>query len=95
MKKNIELTEDAKNDLKEATEWYEDKKEGLGEEFLNEVEKTFQTIELNPLQNQKVRGNIRRALVKRFSFGVFYIVKNIKIIINRVVHTSRNPKEWK
>jgi len=95
MKKEIELSENAQSDLRESSEWYDDQKQGLGEEFIEDVQNTFNKISNNPYQFQKVKGSVRRALLQQFSFGVFYIIKNVKIIVFRVVHTSRSPREWK
>jgi len=93
-KKKIEITEDAKNELDESVKWYEKRKKGLGKEFKNEVKKTIKSIEQNPEQNQKVSDNenIRRALIDRFPFFIFYYIQQTTIKIFSIFHTSRNPK---
>jgi plasmid stabilization system protein ParE len=37
----------------------------------------------------------RRAVVRRFPFGVFYKVEEASIVVVAVMHGSRHPKQWK
>lgn len=85
----------AEEDLKEAKEFYELQKEGLGDEFVGEVEKTIEKIIDNPLQFQKVKKDMRKVGVTRFPFGVFYVFRDSMINVLSVFHFSRNPKIWK
>ena len=82
----------AELDLQVAYEWYDLKKEGLGKEFLSEVEITLDRIHQNPQQFKKIKKQIRMAVVKRFPFGVFYFVKNDVINVFAIFHFSRNPQ---
>lgn len=91
--KEFEITKKAEEDINEQVEYYE-LANGLGSDLKEDVKKTLNRIQQNPLQFQKVKGNTRRALTERFSYGIFYIVTKIKIVVTRVLHTSRNPKEW-
>jgi len=85
----------AELDLQVAYEWYDLKKEGLGKEFLNEVEITLDRVHQNPHQFQKIKKQIRMAVVKHFPFGVFYFVKNDVINVFAIFHFSRNPQNLK
>ena len=44
----------AKAELLESTEWYNEQKNGLGLEFISEVEKSFKTIENKPTLFAKI-----------------------------------------
>lgn len=85
----------AELDLQIAYEWYDLQKEGLGEEFISEIDKTIERIYSNPKQFGKVRKLARMAIVKRFPFGVFYIIKGDVINVFAIFHFSRNPAVWK
>ncbi|MSP39496.1 MAG: type II toxin-antitoxin system RelE/ParE family toxin [Deltaproteobacteria bacterium] len=41
-----------------------------------------------------VHGEVRRAIVSRFPFAVFYLVEPSRVVILRVLHTSRDPRLW-
>jgi len=85
----------AELDLQMAFEWYNLQKEGLGEEFISEVDKTINRIIQNPNQFSKVKKSIRMAIVKRFPFGIFYVIKSDIINVFAIFHFSRNPALWK
>jgi len=95
MNKLIKVSEFAKNDITESFNWYEEQKEDLGTEFINDLSATISSIKSNPLQYQKIYKTTRRALLYTFKFGVFYSIHKNEILIRRVLHTSRNPNEWK
>lgn len=85
----------AEEDALKAAVWYNNKSEGLGNEFLLALDAKINEIQRNPNHFQVVYKNIRRALTNRFPFGIFFIVENDTIYILAILHTSRNPKIWK
>jgi hypothetical protein len=66
------LTPEAHADVLEAVQHYNDQRPLLGFEFLDEFEHTTQLIRQAPLLSTLVDPPIRRALVRRFPFGVFF-----------------------
>jgi len=66
------LTREAGKDIHEAYDWYENRRHGLGEEFLSCVDACFQRICRMPEMHAKVHEDYRRALVRRFPYAVFY-----------------------
>jgi len=83
-----------KYDLQAAVDWYEEQRAGLGEDFLASVRSTFRTIELHPELYAIVHGEVRRAVMSRFPFAVFYLVEPTRAVVLRVLHTARNPELW-
>ncbi len=85
----------AQTELDDAFSWYEEQAVGLGLEFLGELDKTLRLIasfpELQPLAGKKVR----RCLVNRFPYGVFYGLAESTIIVVAVSHLRRRPDYWK
>jgi len=89
------LTSEAEDEITEAALWYEGRREGLGVEFLEEVERTFQRIEENPRLYQVVHLDIRRANLRRFPYSVYYVVHQDHVGVMAVHHNSRDPRRWK
>jgi plasmid stabilization system protein ParE len=52
-------------------------------------------IEKRPLAYQEVEGEVRRALTRRFPYGVFCVVEPQRIVVLAVLHTARDPQVWK
>ena len=85
----------ARKEFIEASQWYEDQREGLGEEFLAEVRRTLERIEDNPRRFPKVFKDMRRALVRRFPYQVLFVASGDLVSIFAVFHSARNPEIWK
>ena len=85
----------AEVDAKESVGWYNEKREGLGDDFLLILDAKMNSILRNPHQFQFVYKNIRRALIERFPYCIFFIVENNMIYVLAIQHTSRNPILWK
>ena len=91
----VRLRPEAERDLAEATRWYEEQRPGLGQEFLDEALATFSAIAERPLASAVTYGSLRRALLHRFPFGVFYFADGDGAVVIGVLHGSRHPRRWK
>ena len=81
-------------DLARAYGWHEEQRTGLGEEFLADVVRSFDAIEQFPEMFARVYGEVRRAILSRFSYAVFYRVDPGQVVVLTVLHTARDPKLW-
>jgi plasmid stabilization system protein ParE len=95
MTHKILLRPESEADLLEAVTYYEENLKGLGTDFINSIETTLQSISHQPESFPIVYKNVRRALIKKFPFGIHYIIENNIIIVLAVFHFSRDPKNWK
>jgi toxin ParE1/3/4 len=94
MKSKILVRPDAEADIKNAHLWYEKQSKGLGADFLLCLEEGFARIQRNPEMYPMVHKNVRRLLIRRFPYGIFYIVDPGLIIVLAVFHGHRDPKGW-
>lgn len=69
------IAPEAQQDVDEAYCWYEDRRLGLGEEFLGCVEACIQAICRMPELHVRIHEEYRRALVRRFPFGTIMLCK--------------------
>lgn len=95
MKKDILVRLIAETEIKEAYHWYEKRREGLGSDILLCIEEKLEQISKNPELYPLVHKNVRRALIHRFPYGIFYINEKSRIVIIAFFHASRNPRSWK
>ena len=91
----VVLRLEANADIAEAFQYYEDQAEGLGAEFLAAVESCLNSLEQFSMRNALLYKQVRRALLRRFPYGVFYRVEGETVTVVACVHTSRNPRHWK
>jgi toxin ParE1/3/4 len=85
----------AENDIKECYAWYTRKQEGLGDNFLDEFERSLEFIERNPEQYQTKYKAVRTTKVNRYPICVHYTIEENTIFIHAVTSTSRDPQIWK
>ena len=93
--KLLRLRLEAEFELFDATLWYETEQEGLGFEFDSEVHATLNRIALGPKQFPILSRDIRRAVVDRFPYGVFFVDFEDEISVIGIVHLHRDPETWK
>ncbi len=89
------IAPEAEQDIGEAYCWYEDRRAGLGEEFLSCVDACIQQICRMPELHVKAHEDYRRALVRRFPYAVFYEYAGGTVTVYCVFHTSRDPEKWR
>lgn len=94
MNLSIHFRPEAESDVEEAAFWYKKQREGLGYEFLNEVAGLCNTISDNPRLYPVVYRGVRRAIVHRFPFTIYYRIEEKFIVVIAVMHGSRHPKRW-
>jgi toxin ParE1/3/4 len=90
----LSISPRAEHEAQEAAKFYEDHSQGLGAAFLQIVEQALSGIEENPLLFPVVHRDTRRALLKRFPYGVFFRLRAGQIRVVAVMHLSRNPDRW-
>jgi plasmid stabilization system protein ParE len=90
----LEATPAVELDIEAAFEWYEREEVGLGFQFLDELRATYVRILDHPFGYQDLRSGIRRALTRRFPYGVYFSIEEEVIVIVAVLHTARDPEEW-
>jgi toxin ParE1/3/4 len=90
----IIVRKEAEEDIREAYQYYNECSEGLGSDFLLSIDAILSLIQRNPEIFQKVYKQIRRGLIERFPYGVFYLTDEDRIIVLSVTHCRCDPRIW-
>ena len=91
----LTLRPEAAADVEDAYLWYEAQRPGLGEEFLESLDSTLRLIEENPKQYQIVHRDIRRVLLRRFPYCVYYLALEQGVVVLACLYARRDPRTWK
>lgn len=94
MTRPVILTPLAEADLAEGKAWYDDQRDGLGTEFVLSVEKVLHQIGATPEMHQVVRGDVRKSVVRRFPYVVFYRAEPDRVVVLAVHDARRDPARW-
>ncbi len=88
------LRKEAAADIVEGVEWYDARRGELGGDFLKAVRTTLARIEDTPQQFPTVRGDVRRAPLRRFPFALFYVAESDLTVVFACMHFRRDPRRW-
>ena len=78
-------------EIQQAYDWYEEKCNGLGDDFILSIDEEIEIISTTPSIYQKVYKNVRRAIIHRFPYCIFFIQENEIIQILSIFHANKNP----
>jgi plasmid stabilization system protein ParE len=85
---------EADAELEAAALWYKERQPGLGENFLDEFERTLRRILNKPERWRKIQGENRKLNFHRFPYAIVYSVRADTLYIKAVMHLHRRPFYW-
>ena len=91
----VVLRVEAQDEFDLAFDWYEAQQPGLGVDFADRVQETLDQIARSPRTHESVLEDVRRAVVRRFPYCVYYRVERSRVLVFAILHAKRNPTRWK
>jgi plasmid stabilization system protein ParE len=91
MRRRVLSRPHADADIDDVAAWYDAERPGLGDDFVEAVNTIATRIAGNALQFPVVTAVVRRALMRRFPYGVFFVVDDKTATIIAVLHLHRGP----
>ena len=86
----VRLRPEAQRDVQDAARWYEDREAGLGAAVVEEVGAAFRRIDTGPERYPVSYRGLRRALVRRFPYAIYYTDIGNEIVVIAVLHQRRD-----
>jgi len=84
----------AEADVLDAALWYEQRSPGLGTEFLRAVDVTLAEIARMPERYPLTHQESRRALLRRFPYGIYFVAAPDLVSVVACMHARRDPRRW-
>ena len=81
-------------ELTDATAFYEAATPGLGEDFLQEVERLLALLDVYPDVGQERADGVHTLAARRFPFTLIYELSGGQPIVLAVAHQRRKPRYW-
>lgn len=91
---NFEFHPQAQQELEDAVNYYDGISEALGDQFILEIQKTWERIENFPEAWPQLSKNTHKCRVLTFPYGVIYQLKETEIFIIAIMHLQRQPNYW-
>jgi toxin ParE1/3/4 len=89
------LVPQAREDLREATEWYAARSGVAARRFVDEYTRVKGLVAQAPLQWVEIQPGVRRVLFKKFPFALIYTVEGSQIQVLAVKHHKQHPDHWR
>ena len=89
------FTSAALSELTEATLHYEQKENGLGTIFLDEIDAAVERVLRFPRAWHPMSARTRRCRTHRFPFGLLYQIRSDEILITAMMDLRRDPQRWR
>jgi plasmid stabilization system protein ParE len=90
----VVLRDEAQAEFDEAFDYYEAQSPGLGVAFVERVQDVFDSIGINPRLHAVVFADIRKAVVIRFPYCVYYRAAADRVEVIAVFNGHRDPSIW-
>ena len=82
----------AELDLIDAQEWYEERGTGLGAQFRSEIDRVMDLVAESPLAFPVVYRGVRRAVLRRFPYLLYFVATSERAIVVACLHMARSPR---
>lgn len=91
---NVRFLTLAQQEVDEAVRWFDERTEGKGLDFLDELDRVVRLVRTYPLASQEIEPQIRRCPFPRFPYTLVYGIDNDTIVVIAVAHSHRKPLYW-
>ena len=90
----LRLRKAAQDDIEDAFEWYRQQSPTAALRFLIAVDEALESLREHPERFPVVTGTLRRTLLRRFPYAVYFKVYERTTSVVGVVHGQRHPRTW-
>ncbi len=94
MSYQIVLSDGAQLQISKSANWFFNQIPGLELKFLDELDKAIVFIQKHPLKCQCRYRNVRVKFLKKFDFGIHFIMEKNVIFVLSIFHTRQNAEDW-
>jgi plasmid stabilization system protein ParE len=97
--KPVRVEPEAKQELAAAAAWYDERREGLGRQLVEEVDAVFVAIARTPSRfplysRVAPELGVRRAAARRFPYSIAFIELTKIVRVLAIAHERRRPGYW-
>jgi hypothetical protein len=93
--RRVSLSAQARIDLRKTYDWYDAQSTGLGPHFTRAFVQAVEAVTDRPTSFPEVEGDLRRVILSRFPFGVFFRVVADVIRVIRVIDLRSDDRKWR
>lgn len=92
MARKIRYHPEFDSDVRAAADWYDERQEELGTNFISNVRKAVSDLIADPMRRTLMEYGIRYWPIGRFPHVVFYDFTDTELVVLGVTSSTRSPK---
>jgi plasmid stabilization system protein ParE len=79
-------------EVEAAISWHAQPEINQATAFINDLERTESHLRSQPTLYQRVEGECRRAVLRRFRYSLFYVIEGDQVVVLAFMHQHQNPR---
>jgi len=79
-------------EVERAISWYGQPEINQASAFVEDLERTESHLRTHPELYQQVEDEIRRAVLRRFRYSLFYVIEQNQVIVLAFMHQHQKPR---
>ena len=91
----VRFRREAGDDVSVARDWYDAQSPGLGDSFVDALEQIVDLVAELPEAFPEIAVGLRRALLSRFPYALYYRLNGSVIEVIACLHTGQWPGRWR
>jgi plasmid stabilization system protein ParE len=92
---DVRFRAEAAADVSLARDWYDARSPGLGDSFVSALEQIVDLVAALPEAFPEIAVGLRRALLSRFPYALYYRLEGEVIDVVACLHTRQSPSRWR
>jgi hypothetical protein len=92
--KSLEFHPEAETEFAEAVTFYQQARDGLGDDFFNEVWDSLWLVMEQPQLFPVMWNEYGKCVLGRFPFTIFFKNGQDRVVVVAIAHTSRDADYW-
>ena len=93
--KQVRFLDEVREELLAQVAYYEERQEGLGEQFRLAVKAATALAAIHPKLGSPWKLRTRRVFPKGFPFSVVYRIEPTELVVFAIAHFSQRPTYWR
>jgi toxin ParE1/3/4 len=89
------VRDEARRELLEARDYYDEQRPGYGERFVEAVERELALLLDFENIGKPLGGGVRRRTLSNWPYGIVYIIRGEELLVIAVAHHRRRPGYWR
>jgi plasmid stabilization system protein ParE len=90
---HVRLSPGVEREIAEAMYWYS-RAPGLEFVFRDAVNEVIDSLAETPARFRVVQDDVRRVILRRFPYALFFVIEGAEVIVLACVHERRSPDLW-